>query len=147
MKPFLSNKENLGPSIKLVEKTSCYKMITKLPMNQTLSLKTLFHTKKQIQIHVLQIKFQMIVLDPVEKCINQYKFHPSILLVKYRIKIQNLFSFHAIDRNDMMKNMLIQKATTRNIILSKTLKLIADISADILQSLFNMLSIGNFQVM
>ena len=119
MKPFLSNKENLGPSIKLVEKTSCYKMITKLPMNQTLSLKTLFHTKKQIQIHVLQIKF----------------------------KIQNLFSFHAIDRNDMMKNMLIQKATTRNIILSKTLKLIVDISADILQSLFNMLSTGNFQVM
>ena len=122
-------------------------MITKLPMNQTLSLKTLFHTKKQIQIHVLQIKFQMIVLDPVEKCINQYKFHPSILLIKYRIKIQNLFSFHAIDRNDMMKNMLIQKATTRNIILSKTLKLIVDISADILQSLFNMLSTGNFQVM
>ena len=122
-------------------------MITKLPMNQTLSLKTLFHTKKQMQIHVLQIKFQMIVLDPVEKCINQYKFHPSILLVKYRIKIQNLFSFHAIDRNDMMKNMLIQKATTRNIILSKTLKLIVDISADILQSLFNMLSTGNFQVM
>ena len=122
-------------------------MITKLPMNQTLSLKTLFHTKKQMQIHVLQIKFQMIVLDPVEKCINQYKFHPSILRIKYRIKIQNLFSFHAIDRNDMMKNMLIQKATTRNIILSKTLKLIVDISADILQSLFNMLSIGNFQVM
>ena len=122
-------------------------MITKLPMNQTLSLKTLFHTKKQMQIHVLQIKFQMIVLDPVEKCINQYKFHPSILWIKYRIKIQNLFSFHAIDRNDMMKNMLIQKATTRNIILSKTLKLIVDISADILQSLFNMLSIGNFQVM
>ena len=100
-----------------------------------------------MQIHVLQIKFQMIVLDPVEKCINQYKFHPSILLIKYRIKIHNLFSFHAIDRNDMMKNMLIQKATTRNIILSKTLKVIVDISADILQSLFNMLSTGNFQVM
>ena len=35
-------------------------------------------------------------LDPVEKCINKYKFHPSILLIKNRIKIQNLFSFRAV---------------------------------------------------
>ena len=34
-------------------------------------------------------------LDPVEKCINKYKFYPSILLIKNRIKVQNLFSFHA----------------------------------------------------
>ena len=34
-------------------------------------------------------------LDPVEKCINKYQFHPSILLIKNRIKVQNLFSFHA----------------------------------------------------
>ena len=45
-------------------------------------------------------------LDPVEKCINKYKFPPSILLIKNRIKIQNLFSFHAIDRNDMMSELL-----------------------------------------
>ena len=45
------------------------------------------------------------ILDPVEKCINKYKFHPSILLIKNRIKIQNLFSFHAIDRNDMMREL------------------------------------------
>ena len=41
-------------------------------------------------------------LDPVEKCINKYKFHLGILLIKNQIKIQNLFSFHTIDRNDMM---------------------------------------------
>ena len=43
------------------------------------------------------------ILDPVEKCINKYKFHPSILLIKNRIKIQYFFSFHAIERNDMMR--------------------------------------------
>ena len=37
-----------------------------------------------------------------------------------------------------------RKATTGNSIPSKTLKLSADISADILQNLFNMLSTGNF---
>ena len=47
------------------------------------------------------------ILDPVENCINnKYQFHPSILLVKNRIIIQNLFSFHAIERKDMMRKLL-----------------------------------------
>ena len=88
------------------------------------------------------------VLDPVEKCINKYHFHPSILLIKNRIKLLNLFSFHAVERNDMMRELLkidLRKANTGNSILSKTLKLSADISPDILQNLFNdMLSTDNF---
>ena len=46
------------------------------------------------------------ILDPTEKCINKYKFHRSILLIKNRIKIQDLFSFHATERNDMMRKLL-----------------------------------------
>ena len=46
------------------------------------------------------------ILDPIENCINKYKFHPGILLIENRIKIQNLFSFHAIERNDMMRELL-----------------------------------------
>ena len=42
----------------------------------------------------------------VEKFINKHKFHSDILLIKNRIKIQNLFSLHAIDRNDMMRELL-----------------------------------------
>ena len=49
------------------------------------------------------------ILDPVEKCINNYKFHPSILLIKNRIKIQYFFSFHAIERNDMMREQIHKK--------------------------------------
>ena len=49
------------------------------------------------------------ILDPVEKCINNYKFHPSILLIKNRIKIQYFFSFHAIERNDMMREQIYKK--------------------------------------
>ena len=29
------------------------------------------------------------ILNPVEKCINKYKFHPSTLFIKNRINIQN----------------------------------------------------------
>ena len=78
------------------------------------------------------------VLDPVEKCINKYKFYPSILLIKNWLKIQNLFLFHAIDSNDIMREPLKidpKKSTTGNSIPSKTLKLSANISADILQNL------------
>ena len=46
------------------------------------------------------------ILDTVEECINKYQFHPSILLIKNRINVQNLFSFHAIERNDMMRELL-----------------------------------------
>ena len=88
------------------------------------------------------------ILDPIEKCINKYKFHRSTLLIKNRIKIQNLFSFHAIDRNDMIRELLKinpKKATTGNSIPTKIFKLSANISADILQNLFNdILSTGNF---
>ena len=88
------------------------------------------------------------ILDPTEKCINKYKFHRSILLIKNRIKIQNLFSFHAIDRNDTIRALLkinLKKATTGNSTPTKIFKLSANISADILQNLFNdILSTGNF---
>ena len=86
------------------------------------------------------------ILDPVEKCINKYKFHPSLLLIKNRIKIQNLFSLYTVEKNDMMRELLRidpKKATTGNSFPTKTLKLIADISADILQNLFNYMYVIN----
>ena len=46
------------------------------------------------------------ILDLAEKCINKYQLNPSILLIKNRFNIQNLFSFHAIERNDMMRKLL-----------------------------------------
>ena len=45
-------------------------------------------------------------LGPAEKCLNKYQFHASMLLIESRIKIRNLFSFHAIERNYMMRELL-----------------------------------------
>ena len=72
------------------------------------------------------------IFDPVEKCINKYKFHPSKLFTKNRIKIQNLFSFCAIERNDMIRELDPRKATVGISIPFKAVKLSGDISVDIL---------------
>ena len=148
VKPFFSNKGDLGPNIKLVEKNELIQNDQEIANE----LNTFFKdTVSNLNINENPYIINQVSddsLDPVEKCINKYKFHPSILLIKNQIKIQNLFSFHAIDRNDVMSELLKidpKKATTGNSIPSKTLKLSADISADILQNLFNdMLSTGNF---
>ena len=63
-----------------------------------------------------------------------------MLLIKNRIKIQKLFSFHARERIGMMRELLNidpKKANIRNSIASKTLKLSDDISAVALQNFFN----------
>ena len=140
MKAFFWNKGDLGPNIKLVEKNELIQNDQEIANE----LNTFFKdTVSNLNINENPYIINQVSddsLDPVEKCINQYKFYPSILLIKNRIKIQNLSSFHVIDRNDMMSQLLkidLKKATTGNSIPSKTLKLNADISADILQNLFN----------
>ena len=140
MKSFFSNKGDLGPSIKLVEK----KQLIQNDQEIANELNTFFKdTVSDLNINENPYIINQVSddsLDPVEKCINKYKFHPSILLIKNRIKIQNLFSFHAIDRNNIMSELLKidpKKPSTGNSIPSRTLKLSADISADILQNLFN----------
>ena len=68
-------------------------------------LNTFFKTTfSNLQINENQVSDD--ILDTVEECINKYQFHPSILLIKNRINVQNLFSFHAIERNDMMRELL-----------------------------------------
>ena len=80
--------------------------------------------------------------------VNFMRVNTGWVHIKNEINIQNLFSCNAIERNDMMRELLYtdpRKATTRNSIPSKTLKLSPDISANVLQNLFNdMLSTGNF---
>ena len=68
-------------------------------------LNTFFKTTfSNLQINENQVSDD--ILDTVEECINKYQFHPSILLIKNRINVQNLFSFHVIERNDMMRELL-----------------------------------------
>ena len=117
VKPFFSNKGDLGPNIKLVEKNELIQNDQEIANE----LNTFFKdTVSNLNINENPYIINQVSddsLDPVEKCINKYKFHPSILLIKNQIKIQYLFSFHAIDRNDVMSELLKidpKKATTGN---------------------------------
>ena len=106
MKHFYSNKENLGRNIKLVEKNELLKNEQEI----TNELNTFFKdTASNLEMNKNPYIINQIlhdIFDPLEKCINKDKFHPSKLLIKNRIKIKNLFSFHATERNDMMRELL-----------------------------------------
>ena len=106
MKPYFAKKGDLGPNIKLVEKNELIQNDQEIANELNTSFKD---TVKNLNINENPYITNQVSddsLDPVEKCINKYKFHPSMLLIKNRIKIQNLFSFHAIDKNDMMIELL-----------------------------------------
>ena len=106
MKHFYSNKENLGRNIKLVEKNELLKNEQEI----TNELNTFFKdTASNLEMNKNPYIINQTlhdIFDPLEKCINKDKFHPSKLLIENRIKIKNLFSFHATERNDMMRELL-----------------------------------------
>ena len=140
VKPFFSEKGDLGPNIKLVDKNEFIQNDQEIANELNTFFKDAVSNLNINKNPYIVNQVSDDSLDPVEKCINKYKFYPSILLIKNRIKVQNLFSFHAIDRNNMMSELLKidpKKATAGSSTLHKTLKLSADISADIPQNLFN----------
>ena len=146
MKPFFSNKGNLGPNIKLVEKNELIQNDQEIANELNTFFKDTVSNLKMNEKPYIINQVSDDILDPVEKCINKYKFHPSLLLIKNRIKIQNLFSLYTVEKTDMMRELLRidpKKATTGNSMPTKTLKLIADISAYILQNLFNYMYVIN----
>ena len=64
--------------------------------------------------------------DPVDKAICKSKFHPSILPIKSKLENQTFFSFQSISKFGMEKeiqNIDLKKATIKNTILPKILKI------------------------
>ena len=106
VKLFFSNKGNLGPNIKLVEKNALLQNDQEIANELKPFFKDTVSNSEIKEIPYIINQVLDDILDRVEKCINKHQFHPSILLIKNRIKIQNLFSFHAIERNDLMRELL-----------------------------------------
>ena len=78
--------------------------------------------------------------DQVDKAICKCKFHPSNLLIKSKLENQNFFSFQPILKFDMeeeIQNMDIKKATTKNTIPHKILKISCNNSVETVHNLFN----------
>ena len=115
IKPFFSNRGNYGSQIKLVEKDEVLqdddliaKELNKFFKNaeSTLNIKeNSFITNRPLDG----------ITDPIDKAIDKYKFHPSILLIQKHLKNHDVFSFKTVEIGDIEKeinNINPKKATT-----------------------------------
>ena len=65
------------------------------------------------------------ITDPIDKAIDKYKFHPSILLIPKHLKNHDVFSFRTAEIGVIekeIKNINPKEATTSNSIPPKILK-------------------------
>ena len=77
---------------------------------------------------------------PIDKAIIKFQFHPSILLIKSKIKTSNSFSFIEIKTDDVDKDTRsfnLKKSGAQNDIPAKFLKKCQSSTAPALQKLFN----------
>ena len=80
------------------------------------------------------------ITDPVDKAINTYKNHPSILLIKQKLENVDHFSFKEvsiIEIEKKLRELNSNKATTFGNIPTKILKQSSKSCSDTLQKLFN----------
>ena len=87
-------------------------------------------------------------VEPIDKAIMKFQFHPSILLIKIKRNTSNSFSFTEIETDDVHKeirSLNSKKSGTQYDIPAKILKKCASSTAPALQKLFNEIwRIGNF---
>ena len=80
------------------------------------------------------------ILDPIEKSIQKYSNHPSILRIKNRFVNADSFTFNPVSLEEMeteIKRLNSKKATTFKNIPPKILKNNSDICSEPLQEIFN----------
>ena len=86
--------------------------------------------------------------DPVKKAIFKYKNHPSIILIKNKITVPELFAFTEASVSDIEKelsNLNAKKASTFKNITPKVLKASIESCSEVLTKLFNnMILTSNF---
>ena len=76
------------------------------------------------------------IQDPIKKIIVKYQFHPTILIIKNKIKNTNTFGFkHAMlsDIKNKIKGLNPNKGTTDNNIPTKIIRQNAEVTANTLQ--------------
>ena len=122
IKPFFSNKGNYGSQIKLVEKLQDDDQIAKELNKFFKNVVSALNIKEN---RFITNRSSDGITDPVDKAIDKYKFHPSILLMQKHLKNHDIFSFKTVDIGDKEKeinNINPKKATTSNSIPPKIFK-------------------------
>ena len=93
MKPFFSNKRNLGQNIKLVEKHESLQNYQEIANELNTFIKS---TVSNLEINENPYIINQVsddILDAAEKCIKKYQFHPSYYLSKIGLTFKVCFHF------------------------------------------------------
>ena len=104
-KTSFSNKGNYGNKIKLLENEEIIDDDTKVAEELNIFFKT---AVVSLDIHGNPYTIENVenMSDPVEKAIKEIEFHPSILLIKNKIRknvSQNLFCFNEVTKAEVVK--------------------------------------------
>ena len=140
IKPFFSNKGSYGLQIKLAEKDEVLKDDDLIAKELNKFFKNAVSTLNIKENRFITNSASDGITDPVDKAIDKYKFHPSILLIQKHLKNHDVFSLKTVEIGDIEKeinNINPKKATTSNSIPPKILKKASKVSASVSLKLFN----------
>ena len=137
---FLSDKGNLRSQIKLIENDELIQNDDKVAETLNTFFKNAVSTLDINENSYIVNNESSTILDPVERDIKNYEIHPSMLLIKNKIRNQKSFKFEAISVSDIgkeIKTINPKKPTPSGNIPAKILKLTSNTTVTILQGLFN----------
>ena len=140
IKPFFSNKGNYGSQIKLVQKDEVLQDYDLIAKELNKFFKNAVSTLNIEENRFITNRSSDGITDPVDKALDKYKFHPSILLIQKHLKKHDIFSFKTVEIGDIEKeinNINPKKATTSNSTPPKFFKKSSKVSASVLHKLFN----------
>ena len=109
VKPFFSSKGSFGNKIKLVENDKVWHDDSKIAEEMNNFFKNAVSTLNIKENSFIINHDNSHITDPVEKAIEKYKFHPSILLIKEKTKcVADSFDFVSVSADEVEKE--IKKA-------------------------------------
>ena len=139
MKLLFSSKVSYNANIKLIDKDEIIQSDQKVAETLDRFFKnSVFSSKLNANTFIINKKRKNIQ-NSIGKVILKYQFHPSILVIKEKIKNTNNFRFKHVmlpDINNESKGLNPNKATTRNNIPPKILRQSAGVTANTLHLLF-----------
>ena len=100
---FFSDKGNLRSQIKLIENDELIQNDDKVAETLNTFFKNAVSTLDINENSYIVNNESSTILDPVERDIKNYEIHPSMLLIKNKIRNQKSFKFEAISVSDIGK--------------------------------------------
>ena len=140
IKPFFTNKGSSESNIKLVEKDEILQDDKEIAEELNTFFKNSVSTFDiNENSSIINQNFQNFD-DPLDRAIEMYKYHLSIILINHKIGNPYRFSFEPVALSDVVKeinDINRNKSSSKDSIPSKILKISSESTANILQKLLN----------